>query len=105
MVNALLRVYAIDKTRIITSQKYFQSIVTVFTKTLLQICKDVPEDALLQERATNILDSLLTNFAEDDLLKKCLELFFPKKTTPSTGNVFDKCLRDESRSFSMIAEI
>jgi hypothetical protein len=95
MVNALIRVYAIDKSGIITSQEYFQSIVTVFTETLLQICEDprsikFATDALLQECSTNILDSLLTNFAKDDLLKKCLELFFSNKSTPSTGNFIYK---------------
>ncbi|CAF0881797.1 unnamed protein product [Adineta steineri] len=52
--------------------------------------KNVPEDALLQERATNILDSLLTNFAKNDLLKKCLELFFPNGATSSAGNAIYK---------------
>ncbi|CAF4177107.1 unnamed protein product, partial [Adineta steineri] len=86
MVNALLRVYAIDKSGIITSQTYFQSIITVFTKTFFQICEGIPADALLQERATSILDSLLTNFAKDDLLKKCLELFFPNEAISSADS-------------------
>ena len=124
MVNALVHVYTVDKSGIITSQEYFQSIVTVFTKMLLQIRNDIlgydtgsttdtfdsrsmkfATDALLQECATNILDSLLTNFAKGDLLKKCFELFFPNEAKPSTGNVIYECSCDKFRSFIIVAKI
>jgi len=106
MLNALIGVYTVDKSGIITSKKYFQSIINVFTNTLLQIREDLLEDDTgsttdmcdpysrkiakdvpLEEWATNILDSLLTNFTKDDLLKNCLELFFSNQTTSSAGNV------------------
>jgi hypothetical protein len=97
-LNTLIRVYAIGKYNIIMLEKYLQSVIDAFTDELLDICDEILRhdktnttdisDLLSTESsngvrysqcAANIFDSVLTNFAKDNLLQKCLDSLFPSK--------------------------
>jgi hypothetical protein len=128
MLNAIIRVYAIDTSSIIISQEYFQAMNDVFFKFLEQFYQyddkensadnsdDEEKDAEnsdssptkhsqrdLKRHITNIFDSLLTNFAQNGLLKKCLALYFPTNETSNIGTIIYDIFLDVPLSFAIIA--
>ena len=108
MLNIFIRVLATDTSGIITSQEYFQSMSGRFLEFLLKLEDSILHDDKIEENSTDnfnlsspkleksdqtrftttVFDSLLTNFAQNDHMKKCLELYFPNKVTPTTGKYY-----------------
>ena len=105
-LNTLLRVYTIDKSTVIISQESLQSIIDVFTNSLVNICSEIlpndkddakdlsdslstksADEIRYNKYAANIFDLLLTNFAQDALLKRCLDLFFSNETPSQKGKI------------------
>ena len=130
ILNALIRVYAVDKSSIITSQEYFQAMNDIFVKFLEQFYEyddnensaDNSDDdeeknadnsdssptkhsqSALKPHIANIFDSLLTNFAQNGRLKKCLELYFTNNETSKIGTIIYDIFLDVPPAFVIVAQ-
>ena len=108
-INILLRIHTIKKSSIEILEGKLQRIIDIFSDSLLVICikilsknknntKDLsdslstkPADDIRHSKyAASIFDSLLTNFAQDDLLKRCLDSLFPNEAPSHEGKIFYK---------------
>lgn len=104
--NILLRIYTINKSSVIKTTENLQSTISIFTDNLVDICQTIvpngendtrdlsdslstkPADDIRHSKyAANIFDSLLTNFAQDALLKRCLDSLFSNKASSREGKI------------------
>jgi hypothetical protein len=85
--NTLIRIYAADKSRKITSRENFHHMVQHFTNRLERMDLDN-----YKEYATRMLDLLLLNFSKNDFIIECIQQFFPDKPTSEIDNGKFDCL-------------
>jgi hypothetical protein len=87
MFNTVLRICATNESAFIISRTSFQSICTKLIELIKHIADKNDNNPLC---ASDILDSMLTNLAKDDLAKKCFDRFLSNETVSIIGNVLCK---------------
>jgi hypothetical protein len=81
--NTLIRIYAAEKSRKITSRANFHHMVEEFTNLIEIMCDNVDN---YKDYATGMLDLLLLNFSKNNFIIECIQQFFPDKPTSETDN-------------------